>query len=109
MPVMQPPTGPIEFTDPNNAPDILVNGPFNIINTGAMLHITLTTVRPNDGDLFSGKNPPGLRGTVACRLLMPAPVANQLARALADFLIKAAQSPGSARDAQHDQPGPTRH
>jgi hypothetical protein len=26
-------------------------------------------------------------------------------RALADFLIKAAQSSGSARDAQHDQPG----
>ena len=92
MPVMQPPTGPIEITDPNNVPDVLINGPFNVMNTGGMVHITFTNVRPDDGDLFSGKNPPRLRGAVACRLLMPAGVANQLVRTLADVLIQAAQS-----------------
>jgi hypothetical protein len=47
-----------------------------------MVQVTFTNVRPDDGDLFSG-NPPRLRGTVACRLLMPAGVANQLVRTLA--------------------------
>ena len=56
-----------------------------------MVQVTFTNVRPDDGDLFSG-NPPRLRGTVACRRLMPAGVANQLVRTLADVLIKAAQS-----------------
>ena len=32
MPVMQPPKGPIEIVDPNNVPELFVNGPFNIIN-----------------------------------------------------------------------------
>ena len=96
MPVMQPPTGPIEITDPNNVPDVLINGPFNIINIGGMVQVTFTNVRPDDGDLFSGKTPPRLRGTVACRLLTPAGVANQLVRTLADVLIKAAQSFESA-------------
>lgn len=67
--------GPIEITDPNNVPDVLINGPFNIINIGGMVQVTFTNVRPDDGDLFSGKTPPRLRGTVACRLLMPAGVA----------------------------------
>ena len=31
MPVMQPPTGPIEVSDPNNVPETFVNGPFNIV------------------------------------------------------------------------------
>jgi len=34
MPVLQPPSGPIEISDPNNVPELFVNGPFNII-TGA--------------------------------------------------------------------------
>jgi hypothetical protein len=96
MPVMQPSTGPIEITDPNNVPDVLINGPFNVMNTAGMVHITFTSVRPDDSDLFSGKNPPRLRGAVACRLLMPAGVANQLVRTLADVLIQAAQSSESA-------------
>src|ERR1700733_3104790 len=50
--------GSIEITDPNNVPDVLINGPFNVMNTGGMVHITFTNVRPDDGDLFSGKNPP---------------------------------------------------
>ena len=92
MPVMQPPMGPIEIADPNNVPELFVNGPFNIINMGGMVQITFTTVRPNANDLFGGKTAPEFRGTVACRLLMPAELATQLVRTVADTFIKAAQS-----------------
>ena len=36
MPVMLPPTGPIEVSDPNNVPEIFVSGPFNIMNAGGI-------------------------------------------------------------------------
>ena len=32
MLVMQPPTGPIEISDPSNLPELFINGPFNVIN-----------------------------------------------------------------------------
>ena len=92
MPVMQPPTGPIEIADPNDVPELFVNGPFNVINMGGMMQITFTTMRPNANDLFNGKEAPGFRGTVTCRLLMPAGLAEQLVRTVADSLIKAAKS-----------------
>ena len=106
MAAMQPPTGPIEIADPSNIPELFVNGPFNIINMGGMLQITFTTIRPNADDLLSGKNPPEYRGTVTCRLLMPAGLAEQLARTVADSLIKAAQSsvPAAPTKAQYDEP-----
>ena len=104
MPAMQPPTGPIEISDPNNITELFINGPFNIINMGGMVQITFTTVRPNANDLFSGRSAPGFRGTVACRLLMPAELAQQLVRTLADNLIKAAdQSAGTAGPARTQQ------
>ena len=92
MPVMQPPTGPIEITDPNNVPEQFVSGPFNIMNAGGMVHITLTTARPNLNDLFKGSTTPEFQATVACRLLMPFEMAEQLTRTLADTLIKATQA-----------------
>jgi hypothetical protein len=100
MPVMQPPTGPIEITDPNNVPELFVNGPFNVTHMGAMVQITFTTMRPNANDLFSGKDAPEFRGTVACRLLMPAGLAEQLVRTVADGLIKAVKSSGATAPAQ---------
>jgi hypothetical protein len=92
MPVMQPPTGPIEVTDPNNVPEQFVSGPFNIMNAGGMVHITLTTTRPNPNDLFRGSTTPEFQATVTCRLLMPMEMAEQLTRTLADTLIKATQA-----------------
>ncbi len=96
MAIMKPPTGPIEISDPNNVPELFINGPFNIINMGSMVQITFTTVRPDANDLFARNTAPDFRGTVACRLLMPAELAQQLVRTLADNLIKAAQSTESA-------------
>jgi hypothetical protein len=92
MPVMQPPTGPIEVSDPNNVPEQFVSGPFNIMNAGGMVHITLTTARPNPNDLFRGSTTPEFRATVACLLLMPMEMAEHLTRTLANTLIKAAEA-----------------
>lgn len=92
MAIMQPPTGPIEISDPNNVPEIFINGPFNIISMGAMVQITFTTVRPDADDLFAGKSAPKYQGIVICRLLMPGELAQQLVRTLADNLIKAASA-----------------
>ena len=40
MPIMHPPTRPIEISDPNNVPEIFVHGPFNIMNAGGIVHFT---------------------------------------------------------------------
>jgi hypothetical protein len=71
MPAMQPPTGRIEVTDPNNVPELFVSGPFNVMNAGGMVHLTFTTARPNANDIFHGKTAPEFQATVTCRLLMP--------------------------------------
>ena len=55
MPVMQPPTGPIEVSDPNNVQETFVNGPFNIVKGGGLVHLTFTAARPNPSDLFKGE------------------------------------------------------
>jgi hypothetical protein len=40
MPVMLPPTGPIDVSDPNNVPEIFVSGPVNIMNAGGIVHFS---------------------------------------------------------------------
>ena len=67
MAIMQPPTGPIEISDPKNVPELFINGPFNIVNMGGMVQITFTTVRPDANDLFARKSDPKFQGTVICR------------------------------------------
>ena len=94
MPVLQPPSGPIEISDPNNVPELFINGPFDIINMGAMVQITLTTIRPNAKDLMSVSSSPKFGGIVACRLLMPTDMAQQLVRSLGENLISAARPTG---------------
>ena len=91
MPIMQPPTGPIEISDPNNVPETFVSGPFNVMTAGEMVHLTFTTARPNPNDLFKGSTTPLFQATVACRLLMPIEMAQQLARTLVESLINASQ------------------
>ena len=92
MPVTQPPAGRIEVSDPNNAPELFVSGPFNIMNAGGLVHVTFTTARPNANDMFHGNTAPQFQATVTCRLLMPLEMAQQLTRTLADALIKARQA-----------------
>jgi hypothetical protein len=98
MPIMQQPTGPIEISDPNNVPELFINGPFNVINMGGMVQVTFSTIRPDTNDLFSGNSAPKFRGTVACRLLMPAELAQQLVRTLGESLIKAADQSAVTAD-----------
>ena len=95
MPVMQPPTGPIEVSDPNNVPEIFVSGPFNIMNAGGIVHLTFTAARPNPNDLLKGSTTPEFQAIVACRLLMPLEMAQQLSRTLAGTVIKPAQLTGT--------------
>ena len=92
MPTMQPPADPIEITDPNNVPETFVSGPFNIMNVGGMVHLTFTTARPNPNDLFKGSTTPEFQATVACRLMMPIEMAQQLARTLVESLIGSQQT-----------------
>jgi hypothetical protein len=96
MPIMQPPTGPMEVSDPNNVPETFVNGPFNIVKAGGMVHLTFTAARPNPNDLFKGSTTPGFQATVTCRLLMPLEMAEQLSRTLAGTFSNAGQ-PTSTR------------
>jgi len=91
MPAIQPPTGPIEISDPNNVPELYVSGPFNIMNVGGMVHLTFTTARPNPNHLFKGSTTPEFQATVVCRLMMPMGMAQQLTRNLADTVLKASQ------------------
>jgi hypothetical protein len=95
MPVMQPPTGPPEVSDPNNIAETFVNGPFNIVKAGGMVHLTFTAARPNTNDLFKGSTTPRFQATVTCRLLMPLEMAEQLSRTLVETVSKAAQPTGA--------------
>jgi hypothetical protein len=87
MPTIQVPTGPVEISDPNHAPELFLNGPFNIIGMGPMVQIILTTVRPDTADMFKGNSNPKFRGIVSSRIIMPAEMAKQLAQALGQSVV----------------------
>jgi hypothetical protein len=91
MPAMLPPTGPIDVADPNNVPETFVSGPFNIMSAGGMVHFTFTAARQNPNDLLKGSTTPGFQAVVACRLVMPLEMAQQLLRSLAGSISKAPQ------------------
>jgi hypothetical protein len=92
---MLPPTGPIETSDPNNVPEIFVDGPFNIMNAGGIVHFTFTTARPNPNELLKGSTRPEFQAIVACRLVMPLEMAKQLSRTLAGSVSKVAHLTGT--------------
>jgi hypothetical protein len=92
---MLPPTGPIEISDPNNVPEIFVGGPFNIMNAGGIVHFTFTAARPNPKELLKGSTTPEFQAVVACRLVMPLEMAQQLSRTLAGSVSKPIQLTGA--------------
>lgn len=96
MPIMQAPTGPVGVSDPNNLPELFVNGPFNIMHMAAMVQITFTTIRPDIGDVIAGNSAPKFGGVVASRILMPAELAQELVRALGQNLAAAGPVAGHA-------------
>ena len=95
MPIMHPPTRPIEISDPNNVPEIFVHGPFNIMNAGGILHFTFTAARPSPKELLKGSTAPEFHAIVACRLVMPLEMAQQLSRTLTGTVSKATQLTGT--------------
>ena len=80
------PTGRVEISDPNNVPETLVNGPFNIVRMGAMISFTYTAVRPDATAIFAGDANPAYRGVVAARITMPTQMAEELLRTLGQTL-----------------------
>jgi hypothetical protein len=98
MPVVHPPTRSIEASDPHNVAETFVNGPFNIVRAAGMVHFAFTAVRPNPSDLFKGGTTPELQATVACRLVMPMEMVEQLTRTLAATFSKAAPPVGTSSE-----------
>ena len=79
-------TGAVEITDPNNVPETVVTGPFNILRTDAMVLLTFTVVRQDPAAVFAGQKNPPSKGVVAARILMPTQMAEELARLLGQNL-----------------------
>ena len=59
------------------------------------MHLTFTAARPNPNDLLKGSTTPEFQAVVACRLVMPLEMAQQLSRTLAGSISKAAQLTGT--------------
>jgi hypothetical protein len=78
------PTGPIDVSDPHNVPEIFFSGPFNIMIAGGIVRFTFTTARANPNGLLKESTTPEFRAVVACRLVMPLEMAQQLSRTLSD-------------------------
>lgn len=86
MVTTQAPARPVEISDPNNVPETVVSGPFNIMRTGPMVLFTFTVVRPDTAAIFAGNSNPPSKGVVAARILMPTQMAEELMRALGQTL-----------------------
>jgi hypothetical protein len=93
MPPTPTPTGAVEISDPNNVAELIINGPFNVLNMGAMLQITFTTVRPDISEILKGSTAPKFYGVVAARLVMPREIAQGLIKALTESLASSAMLP----------------
>jgi len=96
MEVIHAPTGPVEISDPNNVPEIVATGPFNIMRMGAMVLFTFTVVRPDTNAVFAGSKNPPYEGVVAARILMPTQMAEELVGVLGQTLAVPAPAPGRA-------------
>ena len=87
------PTRSVEISDPNNVPETMVTGPFNIMRMGAMVLFTFTVVRPDTTEVFAGNSNPPSKGVVAARILMPTQMAEELMRVIGQNLA-AGTGPG---------------
>jgi hypothetical protein len=96
MQTIEPPTTPIEISDPNNISETWVNGPFNIMNLGGTVLITFIVARPDVREIFAGQQTPTFKGTVAARIMMPIQMANELVRILGQNLATTGPVAGHA-------------
>lgn len=96
MQTIEPPTTPIEISDPKNISETWVNGPFNIMNLGGTVLITFIVTRPDIEDIISRKQTPTFKGTVAARIMMPIQMAGELVRVLGQHLATTGPAAGHA-------------
>jgi hypothetical protein len=86
MEIATNPARAVEIVDPDNIPETVVTGPFNILRAGPMVLLTFTAVRHDPTAFFAGdKNPPS-KGVIAARILMPTQMAREFADALGQNL-----------------------
>jgi hypothetical protein len=78
------PAHAVEIVDPDNVPETVVTGPFNIMRAGSMVLLTFTAVRHEPAAFFAGDKNPPTKGVIAARILMP----TQMAREFADALTR---------------------
>jgi hypothetical protein len=74
--------GNVEISDPNNVPETVVSGPFNVTKMGASVVFTYTVVRPDPTAVFAGEVNPPYKGIVVARIAMPTLMAEELMRVL---------------------------
>jgi hypothetical protein len=96
MQTIEPPTTPIEISDPKNISETWVNGPFNIMNLGGTVLITFIVTRPDIEDIIARKQTPTFKGTVAARIMMPIQMAGELVRVLGQHLATTGPAAGHA-------------
>ena len=70
----------------NSVPEMFVAGPVNVMRTGPLLTVTLTSVRADASQLMGGSSTPDLTAVVVSRLVMPVATAEQLMQGLGQVL-----------------------
>jgi hypothetical protein len=83
----------VEIIDPNNVPETVVTGPFNILRAGAMVLLTFTAVRHDPVAFFAGDTNPPSKSVIAARILMPTRMAREFAHALTQNLAAGTAPP----------------
>jgi hypothetical protein len=86
MKTAKSPARAVEVVDPDNVPETVVTGPFNILRAGAMVLLTFTAVRHDPAAFFAGDKDPPSKSVIAARILMPTQMAHEFAHALTQNL-----------------------
>jgi|SRR5580700_1806975 hypothetical protein len=98
------PARAVEIIDPDNVPETVVTGPFNILRAGAMVLLTFTAVRHDPTAFFAGEKNPPSKSVIAARILMPTQMAQEFSRALAQNLT-AGRAPSTGANGREPSSG----
>jgi hypothetical protein len=93
---MTTPGQPLTIVDPDNIPETLVTGPFNIQITGPLAVMTFTHLRNDPNDVFSRKNPPRAEAIVRARLVIPLEGLLEIRKLIEGMVAKNKDAPGTA-------------
>jgi len=97
----QPQTPPV--TDPDNIPEAICDGQFNVSIAGNLATLTFTHIRPDASAMFKG----AINPTAVVRARIVITIANLMA--LRDLLNTVIQAPETPAPPAGGPSGPTRH